>query len=94
MAARSKSNVEKWFEFDVASLPKGLAVKYKAFKEASKEAAIAREAFNEAFKAELEKKGMVEDGMYPVVAHNFGKLSYGLTDQPPTERRSANKASF
>lgn len=92
--AKSKIPSENWVQFDAESLPPKLRKAYDAFKAASKAAGDARAAFNAAFVKELGAKGKVPDGQFVVVGHNFGKLSYALTDEEPRESGKARTDSF
>lgn len=75
-----------WADFNTATLPKKTKALWDTMKETSRKAGDAREAFNDAFRADLEKAGKVPDGMYVAVGHNFGKLSVAFTDEPPKVR--------
>lgn len=83
-----------WTPVDVATLPKAMQTMYANYKELARSAAAAREAFNSTFKEFIRNSGQVEiaDEQSLVIGHNFGKLSFAISDKPEKERRSARQA--
>lgn len=83
-----------WTDVDVTTLPKALQTVYNQYKEVARLAATRREEFNTAFKHFIRESDQVEiaDEQSLVIGHNFGKLSFAVSDKPEKERRSSRQA--
>lgn len=81
-----------WFEVDEGSLTAEQQKMLADARAKSKAAADAREKFNLAFVASVQKAGKVPDGKVAKVGHNFGKLAIAFAD--PDTKSSSGKSKF
>lgn len=85
--AKSKIPSESWNEIDVDTLTPALKKLYKAYKAAAAAASIAREEFNVGLEKVIRgMDGVATDEQTVVIGHNFGKVSFAVTDEAPKAR--------
>lgn len=81
-----------WTQVDESRLSEKDAKLLAAYRKISKEAAAARQAFNDAFL--ISAKAKVPAGHEMLIGHNFGKLSVAFAETGKTRSKGNSKPLF
>lgn len=95
MAKRNNDETLIWNEVDTETFKPATAKLYKAYKEAQADASAKRQAFDDAFEKTVRAAdGLISETQTLLVTHKYGKLSFAVSDELPSQGKKSKKFSF